>query len=83
MTSNGSPQITSVDQLYENPFVLAKGTENVNHARPRRGSNNHGYGDECGSAEYVLQYGEDSGLFYHIQTAKEGSQALSKFPTER
>lgn len=77
-TSNGSPQITSVDQLSENPFVLANGTENVNHARLRRGSNNHGYGDYCGSAEYVLQYGEDSGLFYHTQTAKDGSQALFK-----
>jgi hypothetical protein len=58
--------------------ILAKGTENVNHARPRHASNIHRYGDDCGSAEYVLQYGEDSGLFYHIQTAKEGSQALSK-----
>lgn len=77
-TSNGSPQITSVDQLSENPFFLANGTENVNHARHRRGSNNHGYGDYCGSAEYVLQYGEDSGLFYHTKTAKDGSQALFK-----
>lgn len=75
-TSNGSPQVTSVDQLSENPFVLMKGTENVNHARPRRGSNNQGYGDYCGSAEYVLQHGEDSGLFDHTQTAKDGSQAL-------
>jgi hypothetical protein len=77
-TSNRSPQVTSVDQLSENPFALAQGTENINHARPRRGPNHHGYGDYCGSAEYFLQHGEDSGLVYHTQTAKDGSQVLFK-----